>query len=65
MIHPRGGARPPAEVLARFQKGPWSQTEGFAIVIALDRIAGPRWKRHAFGDGAQTVLEMLDDALDS
>jgi len=53
LIHPRGGARPPAEVMARFKKGPWSQTEGFAIVMALDRIAGPRWKRHAFGDGAQ------------
>ncbi|MFA6959098.1 MAG: hypothetical protein WC538_24760 [Thermoanaerobaculia bacterium] len=64
LVHPRGGARPAAEVMARFSKGRhWSQTEGFAIVMALDRIAGPHWKRHAFGDGAQTVLEMLDDAL--
>jgi hypothetical protein len=31
--------------------------------MALDRIVGPSWKRHAFGDGARTVLEMLDDAL--
>jgi hypothetical protein len=31
--------------------------------MALERIVGPRWKRHAFGDGAQTVLEMLDDTL--
>ncbi len=65
LIHPRGGARPPADVLARFIKGRWwSQTEGFALVMALDRIAGPHWKRHAYGDGAQTVLEMLDEALD-
>ena len=64
LIHPRGGAQPPADVMARFSKGRrWSQTEGFALVMALDRIVGPRWKRHAFGDGAQTVLEMLDDAL--
>ncbi|HYI09420.1 MAG TPA: hypothetical protein VEK57_10150 [Thermoanaerobaculia bacterium] len=64
LVHPRGGAQPPAEVLARFTSGrQWSQTEGFAVVMALDRIAGPRWKRHAFGDGARTVLEMLDDAL--
>jgi hypothetical protein len=64
LIHPRGGAQPPAEVLARFSRGHWwSQVEGFAVVMALDRIAGPRWKRHAFGDGARTVLEMLDDAL--
>ena len=63
-IDPRGGAQPPAETMAKFTKGKWwSQTEGFAVVMALDRIAGPAWKRHAFGDGARTVLEMLDDAL--
>ena len=50
--------------MARFANGrQWSQTEGFAVVMALERIAGPSWKRHAYGDGARTVLEMLDDAL--
>jgi hypothetical protein len=64
LVHPRGGAQPAADILARFTSGrQWSQTEGFAVVMALDRIAGPGWKRHAFGDGARTVLEMLDDAL--
>lgn len=64
LIHPRGGAQPPAEVEARFAKGRWwSQTEGFAVVMALDRLIGPRWKRHAYGDGARTVIEMLDEAL--
>jgi hypothetical protein len=64
MIHPRGGAQAPADVLPRFARGhSWSQTEGFAVVMALDRVAGPAWKRHAFGDGEQTVLEMLDAAL--
>jgi hypothetical protein len=63
LIHPRGAGQPPAEVLALFQKGPWSQTEGFAGVMAHGRIAGPGWNRHAFGDGARTVLETLDDAL--
>jgi hypothetical protein len=63
-IHPRGGAQPQAELLARFSKGRWwSQTEGFALVLALDRIMGPSWKRHAFGDGAKTALQMLDEAL--
>lgn len=64
LIHPRGGAQSPPEVMPRYAKGRrWSQTEGFALVMALDRIAGPDWKRHAFGDGAKTVLEMLDAAL--
>lgn len=63
LIHPRGGAAKPADVLPNFARGPWSQTEGFAVVMALDRIAGPAWKSHAFGDGEQTVLGMLDAAL--
>jgi hypothetical protein len=64
LIHPQGGAQAPADVMPRFARGRrWSQTEGFAVVLALDRLAGPGWKRHAFGDGAQTVLEMLDAIL--
>ena len=46
-----------------FTRGPWSQTEGIAVVLALDRIVGPVWKRHAFGDGEPTVLGILDAAL--
>ena len=64
LIHPQGGAQSPAEVMPRYTKGRWwSQTEGFAVVMALERLIGPRWKKHAFGDGKQTVLEMLDEAL--
>lgn len=64
LVHPRGGAQPAAEVLARFTRGKWwSQTEGFAVVMALDRLTRGAWKRHAFGDGAKSVLEMLDDVL--
>ena len=64
MIHPRGAARAAADILPDYARGSWSQAEGFAVVMALDRVAGPGWKRHAYGDGAQTVLEMLDAALD-
>lgn len=64
LVHPHGGDQPPADVMERFTRGrQWSQTEGFAVVMALDCLAGPGWKRHAFGDGARTVLEMLDAAL--
>jgi hypothetical protein len=64
LVHPRGGAQPRAEVMERFTSGKWwSQTEGFALVLALERLVGPRWKQHAFGDGARTVLEMLDETL--
>lgn len=64
VVHPQGGAQDPKDVLPRFARdSEWSQAEGFAVVMALDRLVGSVWKKHAFGDGARTVLEMLDDAL--
>lgn len=41
----------------------WSQNQGLAIALVLDRLGGPYWKRHAFGDGEKTLLEMLDATL--
>jgi len=65
VVHAQGGTQNPADVMPRYARdGEWSQAEGFAVVMALDRIAGPAWKKHAFGDGQQTVLEMLDAALE-
>ncbi len=64
MVHAQGGAQKPSDVIPRYARdGEWSQAEGFAVVMALDRLVGPAWKEHAFGDGARTVLEMLDEAL--
>jgi hypothetical protein len=65
LVHPQGAAQDRAETLRRFGRDrSWSQAQGFALVLALDRIVGPEWKRHAFGDGARTLLEILDDALE-
>jgi hypothetical protein len=41
----------------------WSQNEGLAIALTLDRLSDSGWRHHAFGDGAQTILEMFDDVL--
>jgi hypothetical protein len=67
VIHPRGAGVPVAVALTDFARRSrwWSQKQGLAIFLALDRVAGPGWKRHAFGDGARTALEMLDDALEA
>ena len=59
---PRGGAVPSSRAQFRTDKW-WSQREGFAVFMALDRLAGGTWKRHAFGDGAKTALQMLDEAI--
>jgi hypothetical protein len=61
----RGGKYSPAVAEAGFGTHGkwWSQNEGFALFMALDRLTAGRWKAHAFGDGKQTGLEMLDAAL--
>jgi hypothetical protein len=65
VISRRGANVSPDVALPNFVKrsGWWSQNEGLAVFLALDRLAGPTWKRHAYGDGAQTVLQMMDAAI--
>lgn len=60
-----GGARSPEEAANGFGlRGRWwSQRHGFALFAALERLQGAEWKKHAFGDGAKTAGEMLDQAL--
>jgi hypothetical protein len=41
----------------------WSQNEGLAFALALDRLDFTDWQRQAFDDGEKTILEVLDVAL--
>ncbi len=41
----------------------WSQNEGLAVALVLDRLGPADWHETAFGDGSRTLLEMLDAAL--
>lgn len=61
-----GADVPPSVALEGFGRRSkwWSQNEGLGIVLTLDRLGDSSWKRHAFGDGAKTLLEMLDDVLE-
>ena len=65
LIDPKGGAVDPRAAFGSFGwRGKWwSQNEGFALFMALDRLAPGGWKQHAFGDGTKTILEMLDEAI--
>ena len=61
---PRGGHVPSSAVLSGFLADHWwTQGEGFAAFMALQRLVGPAWKRQAFHDGRKDVLEMLDEAV--
>jgi hypothetical protein len=65
LIDPNGGGVSEEIAMAHFARRGrwWSQNEGIALAFALDRIAGPGWRRHAFGDGAETLPAMLERAL--
>ena len=65
IVHPSGGGAETSAAMANFARRGrfWSQKEGIALAFAVDRLAGFDWKRHAFGDGEMTLVEMLDAAL--
>jgi hypothetical protein len=41
----------------------WTQLEGLALFLAVDRLSGTRWTRDVFGRGQQTALQWLDASL--
>ena len=65
LTHPAGGGVSAEDAMVGFRRGGgwWSQSQGFALALAVDRIVGSRWRRHVFGDGAHTLLELLDQAI--
>ena len=63
-IDPHGGRVPAADIKPGFVTDKWwSQREGFAAFMALDRLGGSAWKRQAFHLGRKNVLQMLDEAV--
>jgi hypothetical protein len=65
IVHPAGGGAESDVAMANFARRGrwWSQKEGVALAFAVDRLASFDWKRHAYGDGAMTLVGMLDAAL--
>ena len=63
LTHPRGGARPDDTATLRlFRRGGrrWSQDEGLALFLVIDRLV-PDWRQRAFADspaGASHLLAM-------
>jgi len=41
----------------------WSQKEGFALFMAIDRLTHGAWRAEVFGSGERTALQILDEAL--
>lgn len=66
LIDPKGAGVPSADVRPGLIADHWwSQREGFAAFMALERLTGSKWKRQAFQEGRKDILEMLDEAARS
>ena len=63
-VDPHGGKVQPSDVLPGFRNDRWwSQREGFAAFMALQRLTGAGWKREAFHRGGRNVVQMLEEAV--
>lgn len=61
LTHPRGGARrDDAATLQDFRRGGrrWSQDEGLALFLVIDRLV-PDWRQRAFASSPARALELL------
>ncbi len=65
LVDPQGGAAPADLASPNFARRSrwWSQNEGLGVFLALERIAGPGWRRVVYGGGERTALQLLDAAL--
>jgi hypothetical protein len=64
LTHPQGGRLSQADATAFIRGGGqhWSQDEGLAIMLALERLT-PDWPRLSFGRQGATADELIDRAL--
>jgi hypothetical protein len=58
LVHPKGGGRAPVDAVAQMRTRWWSQEEGMAIMLIVQRLV-PDWRTRAFGTHPQTALELL------
>ena len=65
LTDPQGGGIPCAVAMKGFAKRgkSWSQKQGIALFLTLERIAPVGWRGRVFGGGSDTATELLDIAL--
>jgi hypothetical protein len=61
--HPLGAEIAPADALKGFRRGgrKWSQDEGLALFLVIDRLV-PDWQARVFADQPSTALQLLAEA---
>jgi hypothetical protein len=64
LVHAEGGAMPPEVAVAGMRRGGrrWSQDEGMAIFLVLQRL-NPHWSDAAFGTAPRSALQLLEESV--
>ena len=64
LVHAQGGAVPPEAAIEGMRRGGrrWSQDEGMAIFLVLQRL-NPHWSRAAFGTAPRSALQLLEESV--
>jgi hypothetical protein len=65
LIDPQGGDRSRAEAMAGFGARArwWSQAQGLALVLAVERLGLSGWRKHLWGSQGPVGFELLQAAL--
>lgn len=63
--HPSGANIPFGQAVEgmRRKRNQWSQEEGLAMFLILDKLAKPDWPHDLFGDTPQNIIELLKTAI--
>jgi hypothetical protein len=64
LMHPEGGKVPFAVAVEGFRRNRkwWSQEEGLAMFLVLDRLTNPDWATDVFGEKPKYITDLLEQA---
>jgi hypothetical protein len=64
LVHPEGGKVPLAVAVEGFRRNRkwWSQEEGLAMFLVLDRLSNPDWAVDVFGEKPKYITDLLEQA---
>jgi len=65
LIHKEGGNIPFATAVNGFRRkrNQWSQEEGLAMFLILDKLTNPNWNKNVFGKNPMYIIDLLERAV--
>lgn len=47
----------------RRKRNQWSQEEGLAMFLVMDKLTKPDWRKDLFGEHPKTIIALLEAAV--